>query len=111
MPSTVEPLTEPQDQTLRTLLSYWREKKGSRTAPSRTDIQPEELAPLRPYLALYDVLDGDFRVRLFGSGLVLAYDGNITGKLMSDCDLNGINKVFEEMNTFQNVGVTVCNQY
>ena len=27
------------------------------------------------------------------------------------CDLNGINKVFEEMNTFQNVGVTVCNQY
>jgi alcohol dehydrogenase/propanol-preferring alcohol dehydrogenase len=27
------------------------------------------------------------------------------------CDLGGINKVFEEMNTFQNVGVTVCNQY
>jgi len=99
MPSTVEPLTEPQDQTLRKLLSYWREKKGSRTAPSRTDIQPEELAPLRPYLALYDVLDGDFRVRLFGSGLVLAYDGNITGKLMSDCDLNGINAQLAEQLT------------
>ncbi len=27
------------------------------------------------------------------------------------CDLNGINKVFEEMDTFQNVGVTVINQY
>jgi hypothetical protein len=25
-----------------------------------------KLTPLLPYLALYDVLDGDFRVRLFG---------------------------------------------
>ena len=96
MPGTVEQLTEPQDQTLQTLLSYWREKRGERTAPSRADIEPERLAPLLPYLALYDVLDGDFRVRLFGTGLVLAYDGNITGKLMSDCDLNGINSELAE---------------
>ena len=96
MPGTVEQLTEPQDQTLQTLLSYWREKRGERTAPSRADIEPERLAPLLPYLALYDVLDGDFRVRLFGTGLVLAYDGNITGKLMSDCDLNGINSQLAE---------------
>ena len=99
MPGTVEPLTEPQDGTLQMLFGYWREKKGSRTAPSRTDIQPEELRPLLPYLALYDVLDGDFRVRLFGTGLVLAYDGNITGKLMSDCDLNGINSQLAEQLT------------
>ena len=99
MPGTVEQLTEPQDQTLQTLLSYWREKRGERTAPSRADIEPERLAPLLPYLALYDVLDGDFRVRLFGTGLVLAYDGNITGKLMSDCDLNGINAQLAEQLT------------
>jgi hypothetical protein len=99
MPSTVEPLTEPQDQTLQTLLSYWYEKRGERTAPSRADIDPEQLAPLLPYLALYDVLDGDFRVRLFGTGLVLAYDGNITGKLMSDWDLNGINSQLAEQLT------------
>ncbi len=39
--------------------------------------------------------------------------GKISPKKMvtGTCDLNGINKVFEEMNTFQNVGVTVINQY
>jgi len=39
--------------------------------------------------------------------------GRISPKKMvtGTCDLNGINKVFEEMNTFQNVGVTVINQY
>jgi D-arabinose 1-dehydrogenase-like Zn-dependent alcohol dehydrogenase len=39
--------------------------------------------------------------------------GKISPKKMvtGTCDLNGINKVFEEMDTFQNVGVTVINQY
>jgi D-arabinose 1-dehydrogenase-like Zn-dependent alcohol dehydrogenase len=39
--------------------------------------------------------------------------GRISPKKMvtGTCDLNGINKVFEEMNTFQNVGVTVINKY
>ena len=59
----------------------------------------EELLPLPPYLAFYDVLDGDFRVRLFGSALVRAYEGEITGKLMKDCDLNGINAQLAEQLT------------
>jgi len=96
MPGTVEQLSEPQDGALQMLFGYWREKKGPRPAPSRADIQPEELLPLLPYLALYDVLDGDFRVRLFGSGLVRAYQGDITGKLMKECDLNGINAQLAE---------------
>jgi D-arabinose 1-dehydrogenase-like Zn-dependent alcohol dehydrogenase len=39
--------------------------------------------------------------------------GRISPKSMvtGTCDLAGINRVFEEMNTFQNVGVTVCNNY
>ncbi len=39
--------------------------------------------------------------------------GRISPKAMvtGTCDLAGINQVFEEMNTFQNVGVTVCNKY
>jgi D-arabinose 1-dehydrogenase-like Zn-dependent alcohol dehydrogenase len=27
------------------------------------------------------------------------------------CGLDGINKIFDEMNTYQNVGVTVINKY
>ncbi len=39
--------------------------------------------------------------------------GKISPKKMvtGTCNLSGINKVFEEMNTFQNVGVTVINDY
>lgn len=39
--------------------------------------------------------------------------GKISPKKMvtGTCNLSGINKIFEEMNTFQNVGVTVCNDY
>jgi len=37
----------------------------------------------------------------------------VTPKAMvtGTCGLDGINKTFNEMNTFQNVGVTVINNY
>ena len=45
--------------------------------------------------------------------LQMVESGRVSPKAMvtGTCDLSGINKVFEEMNTFQNVGVTVCNNY
>jgi hypothetical protein len=98
MPGTLERLTEPLHQELKVLHDYWQEKKGSAKAPSRDRILPEELAPLLPYLALFDVVGGggDFRVRLFGTELTYAYDGDLTGRLMSDCDLDGINARLRE---------------
>src|SRR5271163_4959384 len=37
----------------------------------------------------------------------------VTPKTMvtGTCGLDGINKIFDEMNTFQNIGVTVINNY
>ncbi|HLZ03980.1 MAG TPA: PAS domain-containing protein [Bradyrhizobium sp.] len=89
MPGTVEHLTNPQDPALQILLRYWRGKRGERMAPSRADIQPGELVSMLPYLALYDVVDGDFHVRLFGTELARAYGDDLTGKLMSECDFDG----------------------
>ncbi|HYA35553.1 MAG TPA: zinc-dependent alcohol dehydrogenase family protein [Candidatus Binataceae bacterium] len=45
--------------------------------------------------------------------LAMVESGKCTPKKMvtGTCDLKGINKIFEEMNTFQNVGVTVINNY
>ncbi|HTR61729.1 MAG TPA: hypothetical protein VMH37_08500, partial [Candidatus Binataceae bacterium] len=45
--------------------------------------------------------------------LQMVESGKVSPKAMvtGTCDLAGINKIFEEMNTFQNVGVTVCNNY
>ena len=96
MLGTVEQLTEPLHQELKVLHDYWRGKKRSAKAPSPADIRPEELAPMLTYLALYDVLDGDYRVRHWGTGLVRAYKGDCTGKLMSECDLDGINAQLRE---------------
>jgi D-arabinose 1-dehydrogenase-like Zn-dependent alcohol dehydrogenase len=49
----------------------------------------------------------------YPSMLAIVEAGKISPKKMvtGTCDLNGINKVFEEMTSFQNVGVTVINQY
>jgi D-arabinose 1-dehydrogenase-like Zn-dependent alcohol dehydrogenase len=45
--------------------------------------------------------------------LQMIESGRISPKSMvtGTCDLAGINSVFQEMDTFQNVGVTVCNKY
>jgi hypothetical protein len=93
----VAQLTEPLHHELKVLYDYWQEKKRLAKAPSRAQILPEELAPLLPYLALFEVLgDGDFRVRSWGTGLVRAYEGDCMGRLMSECDLNGINEQLRE---------------
>ena len=45
--------------------------------------------------------------------LQMVVAGKVSPKAMitGTCGLDGINKIFDEMNTFQNVGVTVINQY
>jgi hypothetical protein len=97
IPGTIERLTAPLHDELKILHDYWRAKKGSAKAPSRALILPEELVPLLPYLALFDVLDrGDFHVRLWGTGLVRAYNGDLTGKLVSECDLDALNAQLRE---------------
>jgi hypothetical protein len=97
IPGTIERLTAPLHDDLKILHDYWRAKKGLAKAPSRALILPEELVPLLPYLALFDVLDrGDFHVRLWGPGLVRAYDGDLASKLVSECDLDAINAQLRE---------------
>lgn len=53
-------------------LNYWNLKRGKRFAPSRSDIEPNEIVQILPRLKLIDVLrepdDGlDFRFRLTGT--------------------------------------------
>ena len=49
----------------------------------------------------------------YPSMLQMVETGKLSPKKMvtGTCALSGINKIFEEMNTFQNVGVTVINKY
>ena len=88
----IEEIPEPSHQSLKDLHAYWLSKKGSRIAPPRSAIQPEEITAILPTVALIDVL-GDpprFRLRLFGTGLVAAYGQDLTGKFVDKVDLGAI---------------------
>lgn len=66
-------------------LEYWQRKRGNRSMPSRTDIDPSEIQDLLPNVVLVDVLHDplDFRIRLDGTAVVEQQRGDYTGQLFS----------------------------
>ncbi len=64
------------------LFDYWTEKKGSRAAPRRSDIDPLDFPKLLPYIFLYDVHSDPYSLtmRLFGTMLVEARGRDCTGE-------------------------------
>ena len=91
--SIVELPSGPTDQSLKNLQAYWASAKGDRIAPPRSAIYPEEIdIALLPNIALLDVV-GDpprFRFRLFGTGLVMSYGEDVTGRYVDEIDLSSI---------------------
>lgn len=77
---------EIQDRRLRRLYEYWDEKRGSRRAPARADINPTEIPELLGYVNIFEVQDvpRDFKVRLNGSEVTRMLGQEITGKWCSD---------------------------
>jgi hypothetical protein len=67
------------------LRAYWDAKRGDRSRPTRSDIDPLELRKHLGSLVLIDVLPGmaDFRMRLIGSTIVETLGRDSTGKLLS----------------------------
>jgi len=89
-PSVIELPFGPTHQPLKDLFAYWENKRGARMAPPRSAIRPEELpTTLLPNLALIDVVGEPprFRLRLFGTRLVMAYGEDITGRYLDEIDL------------------------
>jgi hypothetical protein len=85
-------LDAPELAGIAALAAYWDRKRGARALADRADIDPTEIVPLLPHLVICETLDGgaDFRVRLFGTGLVELVGEERTGKCLSefgiDCD-------------------------
>jgi len=67
------------DPALGPALAYWQAKRGCRSMPSRSDIDPIEVPSLLPHLQLIDIVDDRFRFRLIGSELVYAFGRDYTG--------------------------------
>jgi hypothetical protein len=67
------------------LFAYWASLRRSGRLPGRADIRPEDLKRLLPTVSLIDVLpDGDYRLRLAGTGLYSVYGREITGRRLED---------------------------
>lgn len=70
------------------LYDYWINRAGSRTLPSRSDINPVHFPKLLPGISLIDVeaTDRRFRVRLAGTRLREIYEREITGLYLDEFD-------------------------
>ena len=86
VPTRVTPLEHPQHPEIITFSDYLRDLAGTRAMPDRADINPADMLPFLPHLMILDVIDGgaDFRVRVFGTGLVSLMCEERTGLLASE---------------------------
>lgn len=82
---------------LRELCAYWERKRGARFAPSRPDIQPEEIRRLLPYLLLLDLIGEPtrFRYRLVGTGVTALYGREVTGAFVDEVDHSDLQWMLE----------------
>ena len=69
-------------QGQRDLYNYWHQCAGSRSMPSRSDLDPFSVPKLLPCIGLIDVASGleEARFRLAGTRLHDVYGAEITGK-------------------------------
>lgn len=77
---------------LQVLLSYWSRKKGSRIAPARGELWPEEIVSLLPYVMLIDLVGPEkrLRYRLIGTELDRLFGRSMTGRFLDEMDYNGL---------------------
>ena len=85
-PTVFVPVEKLEHPELKKLLDYWKEKRGQRPMPSRTDISPHDLKSALRTLQLYDVIDGgeDFYVRIMGGTVSGTFDFNPNGHRLSE---------------------------
>ena len=81
----IDPAAE-EPQLLAFVREYWHRQKGSRELPRRSDSSPSEMKAHLRHILLADVINGgeDFQYRLVGTELHRYFDGNPTGKRMSE---------------------------
>lgn len=69
-------------------VDYWRDLKGSRSYPARSDIRPRDLAPLLRNVVLLRLIDGgqDYEYRIVGDAHVISHGYSMQGQRVSDID-------------------------
>jgi hypothetical protein len=66
------------------LFAYWAGLRRPGALPGRRDLDPARITRLLPTVSLIQVADGDYRIRLAGTGLFSVYGGETTGKRLCE---------------------------
>ena len=66
------------------LFAYWASLKHGRRLPGRRAIDPASMKRLLPTVSLIEVMGGDYRIRLAGTGLYGVYGREITGRRLGE---------------------------
>ena len=62
------------------LYRYWLSKRAGRTMPARSDLNPDDISALLPYLGIVDQIIGQFHYRLFGTAAAQQLGYDLTGR-------------------------------
>jgi len=75
------PLPDVSHPRLRNLLAFWEARRGDRTMPAREALDPLALWEWLGHLMLIEAVDGgQFRYRVYGTGLAEYHGRDLTGK-------------------------------
>lgn len=75
-------LSQIRTPALRELYQYWAGMQGTHRLPSRSDLDPVEMAPFLPHVVLLDVEDDprQYRIRVWGTAVTDGYGEDLTGR-------------------------------
>ncbi|MBT5265744.1 MAG: PAS domain-containing protein [Rhodospirillaceae bacterium] len=77
-------MSEPVDNKLDLLQQHWLALKGESPLPLSSDIRPENFFYLLGRVSIIDVRNGDYILRLVGSGIEELYGMRMQGRLLND---------------------------
>jgi hypothetical protein len=79
-----EPVAQIRTEALRQLLVYWYDKRGGRTLPALSDIDPTDIPTVLGQIWLCDRLADSFRYRLAGEKINAFWGHSIAGKHLDE---------------------------
>ena len=112
--NTVKPVETARSSLIREIYDYWTDKRGGRSMPARTDLDPLDIPKLLPNIILIDVEPPDdrLRVRLMGTWIVHMFDSDYTGQFVDELDLGeAADEIVQEYSAAVVAAEPICSDH